>query len=238
MKPLIVLLLILYFIIVLWMMYKKPSPKGCLYIIFAIALMVATCNRWSGRSVSTSDSELPKCPPRYGKEFNEERKTWNAILIPENYEMGRVTCYSINWHNPLNEDAEKNNLAHHSNKLIFYDKEVPSFESDDFYSGKMYKDTVGDRIIREKLSITILYDSTDFTDHPMRLMYTGLGQDPEHPNWDCKLETSVETIEELKRRKHYPLTIPTADSILRSWGLEGLGVYRSDREIEFPIKNE
>ena len=148
--------------------------------------------------------------PKYGKEYNEERKKVGLPIIPDNWELSSVLTGESVWANPERVEKKNKNIPVHWRKRLNYRTGTLISETDTYYGKEDFPDQDGTS--REHLYITYNYQVDDY-DYKKRA------------DWSASLYNR-ETV----ASGDFDISLEEAEKILKDWGIERLS-------YEFPSKD-
>ena len=146
-------------------------------LLFAVCLVSTSC-------------KLVK--PRYGVEFNSERKKIGLPILPADWKYVKVVGATAScWIRPI----EEKNRPYHFEKTVAYNNDTLEWERNDYFGTR--KCQTPDGTLVEKLMVTY---------HFTRNEYGKIG-------WECEFKDCNTT-------GYVQLSKATADSVLADWGLK------------------
>lgn len=145
--------------------------------------------------------------PKYGKDYNEQRKKIGLSLIPDDWELYKVTKTSSVWVNPKREINIDRKIPVHWSKDVSYDAHGLIAEYDVYYGSEDY--ITIDGTFRERLAITYRYRLDDSMDYKA------------HLGWNCRISN-----QETGKQGGERISLEEAEKILEGWGIKRLSYDR------------
>ena len=105
--------------------------------------------------------------PKYGRDFNQERKKIGLPIIPDNWELMRATTDYSKWGDPEHREKLKARVSFHRSKVVIDRNGILTHEQDEYYGKQDYTNFEG-TVAREELLITYYY-RVDEGDYMKRL---------------------------------------------------------------------
>src|SRR5262245_13510714 len=141
-----------------------------------------------------------RATPKYGKEYNEQRKQVGLPLIPDNWKLDSVLQGSSTWGNPERVEKMNNHIPVHWSKGLDYRTGTLISETDTYYGNDDY--THVDGTFRESLGITYYYQIDDYSSE-------------KRVGWSATIVN--EASEGVKK-----ISLEEAEKILKDWKIERL----------------